>query len=507
MSNREAVSNEVIGALHQRISFALEILLVLLVMALSGAKDMCAQAKAAQAPGSHIPVVMLSDLHFDPFHDPAKVRLLVKASVANWDHILEAPDDPGQQTAFATVQGKCKAKENSDTPFALLKSSLLAAKGQAPEVAFVTVSGDLLVHDLDCRYRATMDLEASTTDDQSVSAAFAEKTTIYVINKIKAAFPRVPVYIALGNNDSRCNHNRLDPHDAYLKASASAVADGWRGVSPSEKAAALGTFESAGYYALTIPAPISRTRLLVVNDIYMMPKYATCDGDDNDTQGAREQTAWLQSQLEKSRRNGERVWLLGHLPPAVNADNLSAETGAFCASGKVVKFQSTDDLANEMAAYPDILKLGIFGHTHMDELRLLRAKGGGVPVKVVGSVSPVSGNRPSFVVGLVDLASSKLVDYTVYEASNSTGVGTKWPKEYAFDETYHEADFSAESLSDLISRFRDDTTAAGQESRSYEEYYSKGSTATKKSFSWPAYVCALDNSTAAAFKACVCQEK
>lgn len=465
-----------------------------------------AQVKPAVAETT-VPVVMLSDLHFDPFHDPAKVSMLVKAPVEEWERILAAPDSAGQEASFAAVQKTCKAKESFDTPYALLRSSLLAAKSHAPSASFVTVSGDLLVHDLDCRYRAAMGLAASSTDDQSVSAPFAEKTTVFVMKQIELTFSKLPVYLALGNNDSRCNHNRLDPHDAYLKASASTVVEGLRGVNASEKADALRTYESAGYYAVTMPAPMTRTRLLVVNDIYMMPKYATCEADEKDQQGAQEQMVWLEKQLEASHQRGERVWLLGHLPPAVNPDSSLAAGDSFCASGKVVKFQTTDDLATEMMAHADVLKLGLFGHTHMDELHLLRGKEAAVPVKVVGSVSPVSGNRPSFTVGLVSPASSKLMDYTVYEASNATGVETTWTKEYAFDATYHEPSFSSDSLSDLIGRLRADTTAEGEESRSYLTHFMKGSSGKKLSSSWPGYVCSLDNSTAKTFRDCVCRGK
>jgi len=203
-----------------------------------------------------ISAVMLSDLHFDPFHDPAKVPLLVKAPVEEWDGILKSPDSAGQEAEFAAVQKTCKAKLFVDAPYALLRSSLQAAKTQAPDAQFVTVSGDLLVHSLDCRYRAAMKIEKATEDDQSVSAAFAEKTTVFVIKQVESMFTGIPVYWALGNNDSRCNHNRMDVQDSYLKATGQAVIDGLVGVSAAERKQALATYESAGYYGVTMAAPM-----------------------------------------------------------------------------------------------------------------------------------------------------------------------------------------------------------------------------------------------------------
>jgi sphingomyelin phosphodiesterase acid-like 3 len=477
---------------------------LLLILALApAAQNATAQSKPSVNPS----VVMLSDLHFDPFHDPAKVPLLVKAPIDQWPSILTAPDSPTQAASFDAIQKTCKAKESIDTPYALLASSLSAARSDAPSASFVTVAGDLLVHDLDCRYRATMSLPPASSDDQSPSAAFAEKTTVFVMKQVESTFAHIPVYLALGNNDSRCNHNRLDEHDPYLKASAQAVVDGLQGSSPAEKSAALASYQSAGYYTVLMPSPMIHTRLIVVDDIYMMPKYANCEADDNDTKAAQEQITWLQKQLDASRQNGERVWLLGHLPPAVNPDASLSDPGSFCTTGSVSRFQTTEDLTSAIISNPDVITLGIFGHTHMDELHLLTGDKGSVPVKVVGSVSPISGNRPSFTVGFIAPDSSRLSDYTVYEASNSTGIDVDWAKEYSFDQTYREPNFSRESLAELIARLHADPTASGIDSHAYQTHFLKGSSGKKLSSSWPGYICSLDQPTAKGFKACVCAAK
>jgi sphingomyelin phosphodiesterase acid-like 3 len=99
------------------------------------------------------------------------------------------------------------------------------------------------------------------------------------------------------------------------------------------------------------------------------------------------------------------------------------------------------------------------------------------------------------------------MDYTVYEASNSSGIATTWAKEYAFKETYHESSFSGTSLTELIGRLRADPLASGEESRSYQTHFMKGSSGKKMSSSWPGYVCAMDNATSKTFKACVCGVK
>jgi sphingomyelin phosphodiesterase acid-like 3 len=464
-----------------------------------------AQATAPQL--ATVSAVMLSDLHLDPFHDPAKVPLLVKAPVEQWEAILRSPDSATQEADFAEVQKACKGKQTFDSPYALLISGLKAAKAQAPDARFVTVSGDLLVHDLDCRYRAAMKLPKATGDDQSVSAAFAEKTTVFVMKQVEQVFAGAPVYVALGNNDSRCKHNRLDVRDDYLKATGQAVIDGLVGVSAADRKLALATYDSGGYYGVTMAAPMGPTRLLVLDDIYMMSGYSNCEADNTDQKGAREQLAWLTKELDGARQRGERVWVLGHVAPEINPRSALARGIGLCASGSVEGYLSSDALANSLTSHADVVRLALFGHTHMDELHLLGSKEAGVPMKVVASVSPVDGNTPSFTVGRVAPASAMLTDYTVYTASNMTGIGTTWAKEYAFDETYGETSFSAEALGDLIGRFRADTSGTGAASVAYQTHFFKGHAPIPLGPFWQGYVCSLDHSTGDGFKVCVCSGK
>jgi sphingomyelin phosphodiesterase acid-like 3 len=92
---------------------------------------------------SALPVVILSDIHFDPFHDPAKFGQLRTASVSNRAKVLDAPDSPTQAHDFASLQKSCQAY-SIDTDWALFASSLKAARAQQSAPFFVTVSGDLM---------------------------------------------------------------------------------------------------------------------------------------------------------------------------------------------------------------------------------------------------------------------------------------------------------------------------------------------------------------------------
>jgi sphingomyelin phosphodiesterase acid-like 3 len=135
---------------------------------------------------------------------------------------------------------------------------------------------------------------------------------------------------------------------------------------------------------------------------------------------------------------------------------------------------------------------------------VLGSKANAVPVKVVPSVSPVNGNAPSFTVARVAPASATLVDFTVFTASNSTGEGTSWAKEYSFGETYHETSYSGASLADLIGRMRADTAGTSAESQNYQRHFFKGVAPIPWELLWQKYVCSLDHPTAEGFKACAC---
>src|ERR1039457_1570952 len=72
-------------------------------------------ARSAQLEDRTIPALLISDIHFDPFHDPARVQELVAAPVAEWRSVLSSPPSPNQQQAFAALQQTCHAR-GVDTP-------------------------------------------------------------------------------------------------------------------------------------------------------------------------------------------------------------------------------------------------------------------------------------------------------------------------------------------------------------------------------------------------------
>ncbi len=457
-------------------------------------------ANSARTEGHTFPALMVSDIHFDPFHDPVKVRQLAVAPLSRWSAILAAPPSPNQQPAFTALQQRCGAR-GVDTPYALLRSSVQAMRSQQPDAKFIMVGGDLIAHGFYCRYAALV--PGSTHSDYQ---AFVLNTISFVLEELRAAFPHIPIYVALGNNDTACDDYRLDAGSEFLAQTGRLLAK----VLPlSQRQQVLKVFAKGGYYSLTMAAPMRDTRLIVVNDIFLSTKYSTCAGQPDPAPAAAEMT-WLQAQLAQARRLHERVWVLGHIPPGIDPYSTTVKLKNICGNEPPEKFLSSDNLADLLIEYSDVVRLGIFAHTHMDEVRLLKPPGSApaaahmVAVKVVPSISPVDGNNPSFTIARIDPSSAALQDYEVIAASNQTGIGTAWSSEYDYAQTYHEAQFSPAALRELIAGFEHDRAADSETSRAYIRNYYVGDRSSELKPYWPLYVCTLANRTTKAFAACVC---
>lgn len=443
---------------------------------------------------------MVSDIHFEPFWDPSKAARLNAAPVADWKAILAAPDTPGRAASFDALQQQCKAK-GTDTSYLLLASSLQAMQANAAGASFITVSGDLIAHDFSCKFAAALP-HASPPEYSD----FVEKTIAFVMAELRGAFPGVPVYAALGNNDSDCGDYRLDEHSAFLAAEGRVFAADFPA---ADRKRAEQTFAEGGNYTAALPAPIRDARIVVLDNLFLSIRYQSCAGK-SDSAPAAEQIAWLRSQLEDARRAGQHLWVMAHIPTGVDPYSTVRKMRDVCGGEDPVMFLSTDGLAQTLAEFGDVIDLVIFAHTHMDELRLLEPAQSGaraVAVKMVSSISPVDGNNPSFTVAEINPKTAELSDYHVIQASNQSGVGTQWSKEYDFDSAYDKKGLTAASLAGLISKFSADPSAQSAASQEYlKNYFVRDQSLELKPF-WPQYVCALANDTGATYRSCVCQPK
>jgi sphingomyelin phosphodiesterase acid-like 3 len=473
-------------------------------------------AQAARSTSGTLPALFLSDIHLDPYADPAKVAKLNAASAADWPAILAAPPSPTQPADFAALQKACPTR-GLDTPNVLWLSSLQAIHATAAHARFVTISGDLLAHSFDCKFKNL--LPTATHADY---VAFTEKTIRYIVTSLRASLPGVPVYVAMGNNDSGCTDYALDPtHDEFLARIAKIVAEALPAdLSAADRTAVLRDFAADGYFNVPLAA-VPHTRLIVLDDLYLSTKYVTCEGKP-DPAPAAAQLAWLAAQLSTARQHKDRVWVMGHIPPGVDPFTSIRNLPRVCLGAKPTMFLSSESLSDLLARNGDIVRLALFGHTHADEMRLLTPETAaitqpttdigqrtttplGVPVKLVPSITPVNGNRPTFTLATIDPSTATLTDFTVMEASNLTGIDTTWAPEYTYSAAYQEPAFDSASLTTLITGFAADPSAKSTASQAYLRNYFPGDASALLQFAWPQYTCAMGHDSGAAFAACACK--
>ena len=461
----------------------------------------------AKSPPQALPVLMLSDIHLDPFHDPAKFARLRKAGVNDWQEILDEPYSPAQAADFNKLQTACGAR-GVDTPIELLESSLAAMHQQQPAPLFITVSGDLMAHGFDCRFHAL-----APNASPAEYSDFAAKTVRFVAQMLFKTYANTPIYLALGNNDSGCTDYREDPNSSFLKNAAGSFAADTK--TPANRYDILSKFSQYGDYSLALP--LKNTRLIVLQDIFESKRYATCGGA-NTIDLAKDQITWLRNQLASARKSHEHVWVMAHIPPGIDAYSTFSKSRNICGGQAPETFLSSDDLGNTIADFGDVIRLALFAHTHMDEFRVYpsaNAPGGFVPGKLVPSISPVNGNNPAFTIAQIDPATATLKDYNVYAANNAVGIGTTWALEYRFSTTYGLPDLSGASLAKLTSSFVADKNGTAKDSTAYQNFFFVGDAATNALSKggakaqamqsvWTGYSCAITQTHAADFRSCLC---
>ncbi|HLI78032.1 MAG TPA: metallophosphoesterase, partial [Acidobacteriaceae bacterium] len=348
-----------------------------------------------------MPVVMLSDIHFDPFHDPAKVAQLRQQPIERWPAILNAAASPTQAADLQALQTNCHAHA-LDTAWPLLKSTLQAAHDAEPHPLFVTLAGDLLTHEFPCRF---VHLNPGTTPEDV--SAFSAKTVAFVMAQLHETFPHSPVYGSLGNNDSGCNDYHETPGDSFLTAAAASL----RTAADAKPI----SMTPEGDYSVTMPAPMEHTRLVVLEDVFESRQFTTCSGE-SDRNPEKAQIDWLRTQLTEARAANEHVWVMSHIPPGIDVytsfRHYLFQPAEMCKADPR-SFLADTTLPDALLDYADVVRLALFGHTHMDELRLLHrsappapagaapATETAIPAKLVPSVSPYVGNHPAFLVASV----------------------------------------------------------------------------------------------------------
>jgi len=336
-------------------------------------------------------ILSLSDIHFNPFADPAIVPQLIQAGVENWAGVLD-------QSADTHISGY-----REETNYRLLVSTFERMYYTCPFPDFILFSGDLLAHN----FRSTFAQFASTGFEE-----FVGKTLSFISWQLGQFFPSTQVLFTLGNNDAYDVY-LIAPDDSFLHNTAAIYYHGYLRESRRYEAAFKATFLQGGQYTIRARAA-GLPRVVAINSVFFSAS------NPWPAAGWR-QLEWLRVQLEKARRNRERVWLITHIPPGVdvrstlqNPDTISRYWDVQHRNRRSQTFldrfmELSEDFSGEIA--------GVFsGHTHMDHFRLvLNEKDRATAfVHITPALSPQYGNNPAFQLMSYDAATLDLLDVITY---------------------------------------------------------------------------------------------
>ena len=447
------------------------------------------QAPTAQSSLSRTGL-FISDIHFNPFWDPGIAAEVVDAPASQWDAIFSR----STQTVFA--------QHSHDTNFPLLKSALATMQQKVPNPDVIFVSGDMLVHTFQTLYN-----QSAKSPSPAGYQVFVNTTEQYLAMELSAAFPAAQILPTLGDWDTDGGTTASYASSGFLASFASSWSSAVNryGGAPDFQT----TFSSGGYYATSFPID-PQARLI---GVYTQPWAAECTvgcAPDVSSLGSSE-IQWLTAQLADARSHQQHVWLLGHVPPGIDANSTVANqsAGSTC-SASIVPFWAdiySGPLYSLFSEYSDVLTFGVFAHEHFDDLRLFRDASGNpiFGMKLPPSITPLHTN-PAFVQFAYDPKAGTITDTTTWYLTNLTSSTTAdsaiWSQEYAFDASYGQTAFDSSGIASAIVKIQSLPAAQASYMSYYPTMFSAGVPSGISPFS--AYQCALNNLGVADYTQCYC---
>jgi sphingomyelin phosphodiesterase acid-like 3 len=446
-----------------------ELLLILLL----AAAGLPAAAQETTPAGSF---VSLSDLHFNPFYDPALVPKLVQAEAEDWPAI------------FAGSPVTAPSAYGADVNYPLLVSTLAGLRTFGADPDFVLISGDFLGHDFQTLFQ-----QDSPDKTPKAYQLFVRKTLAFLTDRLQATFPGKPVFPALGNNDDFCGDYAIEPHGPFLAM----LREMWEPLLGGRPGSFAKTFPIGGFYSAPHPT-VPKLRVVVLNTVFFSRKYknACADSESEGDPGSFE-LGWLEAVLDAAARDGERVWLIYHIPPGID---VYASLGKGVCPSTPVPLWAAGDLAGFLQVLADnagVVEASFAGHTHIDDFRLPPSGGfvHGTP-----AVSPIYGNNPGFQLFSYQRSSGALLDERTYFL-NLAASSPAWEQEYAFQAAYGQVGYDAAALRSVRQSIADRTEVRDRFMTFYPVSSSQSSTDRTN---WRAYWCGIDHFTPADFASCLC---
>eukprot|EP00826_Nyctotherus_ovalis_P053629 TRINITY_DN6994_c0_g1_i22.p1 TRINITY_DN6994_c0_g1~~TRINITY_DN6994_c0_g1_i22.p1 ORF type:complete len:487 (+),score=107.12 TRINITY_DN6994_c0_g1_i22:107-1567(+) len=187
-----------------------------------------------------------------------------------------------------------------DSPYSLIRSSILKAKSVLPRPDAVLVLGDLVAHKVTCKITEYCDSERREK---------IRRTITNVTKEISRSFRGVPVLHTMGNHDSYYHNQvpRLSDKSEYYKFLYNTFIRSHPGNHRLETKDNIYTFMNGGYYYYDMN---EKMRIIVVNSMHFFKK----NEKENDPWAGKEQMKWIRDQLRLISRYGRKAIILMHVP-------------------------------------------------------------------------------------------------------------------------------------------------------------------------------------------------
>lgn len=406
------------------------------------------------------PVVVFSDVHFNPFYDPSLFPALVAADVGEWESI------------FKRSGISAPSAWGSDTNYPLLVLALSGIRRNLGASPLIIYTGDMLVHRFSQTFYALYG-----SQDVAAMKAFADKTVAFVMDQVRSSAGDIPVMFAVGNNDS---YTDVGPDSGFLANTAELFYTKFLN-GTADRQAFLDTFKSGGYY---LAEPFG-TNLMVIglNTILFSPLVP----GDNDSAVAAE-LAWLDSRLASAKAAGKKVWLLMHAPPGAlipSTAQLVDSNGHLASAQMMWKPDYQTSFMGILSKYPGIIALTLAGHTHMDEYRILTSSD---VLEITPGISPCFGNDPAFKVFTISRDTLKPTDYSSQNYDLAT-----LPGQFSTYYTFSAAYLAQGPLNDSLAQLFPGLVTDNAKQQLYRGGYYSGHNASNPitNANWPVFWCGI----------------
>ena len=391
----------------------------------------CGCGNASSPVTENFSVVVFSDFHFNPFDDSTLCPALNAADVSAWQGIFEG------SSKVATLP-----PWQHDTNYHLLVVALSGVKqnlGTSPVIIF---TGDLLGHS----FSSLFSTDCSNPDPVAMKA-FANKTAIFVMQQVRASVGDIPVMFVVGNSDSYIG---LGPDSTFLAATVGPYYTNFVNGSPANYPAFFNTFTGGGYYSAEPLGP--NLKVIALNTNSFAPPYP---GFPNTDSAVYAELGWLDTTLALAQANGQKVWLLMHIPPA---------------------------------KYPDVITLTLAAHTHRDEFRIMSPNH---VLQITPSISPFFGNDPAFKVLTISQSTFIPIDYRSVNYDLATAPA-QFNDYYTYSTAYAAQGPLDDSLTKLYPTLKTDTTKRAL----YTGHYNSGNNSANFNpitpANWPVFACGIE---------------